>query len=41
MTTFEQTVPAISLTDQAGEQWALSNALRQGAVVLVFYRGDW
>lgn len=29
------------LTDQAGERWRLSGALRHGAVVLVFYRGDW
>ena len=29
------------LTDQAGERWRMSDALRHGAVVLVFYRGDW
>ena len=29
------------LTDQAGQPWQLSEALRDGAVVLVFYRGDW
>ena len=31
----------IELTDQAGERWRLSDALGHGAVVLVFYRGDW
>ena len=30
-----------TLTDQAGQPWQLSEALRDGAVVLVFYRGDW
>jgi peroxiredoxin len=30
-----------ALTDQAGTPWLLTNALEQGAVVLVFYRGDW
>lgn len=29
------------LTDQAGNAWRLRDALHQGAVVLVFYRGDW
>lgn len=29
------------LTDQSGEPWRLSTALQRGAVVLVFYRGDW
>ena len=41
MTVSDQSVPTIDLTDQAGERWLLSEALRQGAVVLVFYRGDW
>ncbi len=27
--------------DQAGEPWDIDNALGTGAVVLVFYRGDW
>ena len=31
----------IELIDQAGEQWQLSKVLSSGAVVLVFYRGDW
>ena len=31
----------VELTDQAGEPWRLLEALAQGAVVLVFYRGDW
>ncbi|MDP9357123.1 MAG: peroxiredoxin family protein [Chloroflexota bacterium] len=29
------------LTDQAGQPWRLSDAVRCAAVVLVFYRGDW
>ncbi len=29
------------LLDQSGQSWRLSSELRQGAVVLVFYRGDW
>lgn len=29
------------LTDQAGQPWRLAGALQRGAVVLVFYRGDW
>lgn len=29
------------LTDQAGQQWRLSEHLEQNAVVLVFFRGDW
>jgi len=28
-------------TDQAGQPWRLADALGRGAVVLVFYRGDW
>jgi peroxiredoxin len=31
----------LTLTDQNGQAWRLSDALRRGAVVLVFYRGDW
>ncbi len=29
------------LTDQAGQPWRLREALQHGAIVLVFYRGDW
>ena len=29
------------LTDQNGQPWRLSSAFGSGAVVLVFYRGDW
>ena len=36
-----QTMQGIELTDQAGGRWRMSDALRHGAVVLVFYRGDW
>jgi len=31
----------VELVDQAGQPWRLSDAVRCGAVVLVFYRGDW
>ncbi len=31
----------IELTDQGGQRWRISEALERGAVVLVFYRGDW
>ncbi len=31
----------VELTDQAGQPWQLAGALLRGAVVLVFYRGDW
>ena len=31
----------IDLTDQGGQRWRLADALERGAVVLVFYRGDW
>ncbi len=34
-------MPDFELTDQAGQPWRLSDALRDSAVVLVFYRGDW
>ncbi|MDP9472986.1 MAG: redoxin domain-containing protein [Chloroflexota bacterium] len=34
-------MPEFELTDQAGQSWRLSDALHHGAVVLVFYRGDW
>ncbi len=33
-------VPDFALTDQSGNEWVLSEHL-EGAVVLVFYRGDW
>lgn len=31
----------VELVDQAGKPWRLREALAEGAVVLVFYRGDW
>jgi peroxiredoxin len=31
----------VKVTDQNGQIWRLAGALQQGAVVLVFYRGDW
>lgn len=34
-------MPDFDLIDQAGEPWRLADARRAGAVVLVFYRGDW
>lgn len=33
--------PAFKLPAAGGGTFALSDALRQGAVVLVFYRGSW
>lgn len=30
-----------TLTDQAGRPWRLGEWLERGAIVLVFYRGDW
>lgn len=33
-------VPDFTLTDQSGNDWVLAEHL-EGAVVLVFYRGDW
>lgn len=32
--------PDFSLVDQAGQLWHLADH-RDGAVVVVFYRGDW
>lgn len=29
------------LSDQDGRPWRLSESLRDGPTVLVFYRGDW
>jgi peroxiredoxin len=37
----ENTMQDFELTDQAGQPWRLTDALQAGAVVLVFYRGDW
>jgi len=31
----------LELTDQAERAWRLADELKRGAVVLVFYRGDW
>jgi hypothetical protein len=31
----------VRLIDQNGGAWRLADALRRGAIVLVFYRGDW
>jgi peroxiredoxin len=36
-----QQAPDFSSTDQYGKTISLSNELRKGAVVLVFYRGQW
>lgn len=36
-----ETAPDFSLTDSRGKQVALSSLLKQGPVVLVFYRGAW
>jgi peroxiredoxin len=29
------------LPDHEGKQWRLSDQLKRGPVLLVFYRGDW
>ena len=34
-------LPDVVLPDQSGEPWSLREHLRDGAVALVFYRGDW
>jgi hypothetical protein len=34
-------VPRVTLPASTGGSWSLSEALRRGPVVLVFYRGDW
>ncbi len=36
-----QTAPLFEATDQKGEHFKLEDALKQGPVVLVFYRGFW
>lgn len=33
--------PAFEAPDQHGNPWTLLQHLRQGPIVLVFYRGDW
>jgi len=37
----ENTMQDFELIDQAGQPWRLTDTLQEGAVVLVFYRGDW
>jgi len=37
----EVTMQDFELMDQAGQPWRLTDALQDGAVVVVFYRGDW
>ena len=37
----EGNVSEFELVDQAGQLWRLADTLQRGAVVLVFYRGDW
>jgi peroxiredoxin len=34
-------MPDFTLPDQAGAAFRLEDELARGAVVLVFYRGDW
>ena len=36
-----ESAPAFKLPDAGGGTFVLSEALRQGPVVLVFYRGSW
>lgn len=31
----------VELVDQNGQMWRLADGLQRGAVVLLFYRGDW
>ncbi len=35
------TAPDFTLPDQQGQPWRLEDALAQGKIVAVFYRGDW
>jgi hypothetical protein len=37
----EAAVRDFELVVQSGNPWRLEDALAQGAVVLLFYRGDW
>ena len=37
----KETATDFELPDQDGRPWRLSESLRQGTTVLVFYRGDW
>ncbi|MDQ2744235.1 MAG: redoxin domain-containing protein [Chloroflexota bacterium] len=34
-------VPNFALPDQEGRMWMLAERLKDGPVILVFYRGDW
>lgn len=36
-----QAIPAFELPDEEGRPFNLLEQLREGPVVLVFYRGDW
>jgi peroxiredoxin len=36
-----QQMPAFELPDEEGRPFNLSEQLEEGALVLVFYRGDW
>ena len=36
-----EAAPEISLVDHSGEKYILSESLKKGPVVLVFYRGNW
>jgi peroxiredoxin len=33
--------PDFELPDERGRPWRLAEKLREGPVLLVFYRGDW
>lgn len=37
----ESTLSDFTLLDQNGAPWTLSHHQARGAVVLIFYRGDW
>jgi len=36
-----EAAPDIELPDHNGQTWRLDRALELGAVLVVFYRGDW
>ena len=37
----DKTATEFELRDHQGKPWRLSESLREGPTVLVFYRGDW
>jgi peroxiredoxin len=41
MTSMIEKAPDFELPADDGQPWRLSSALQRGAVLVVFYRGDW